>query len=270
MNWRMGALRSSAVILAVVICGAFAQAQDDIAVPGVIDVPAGSYITGSDAAEREAAYRLDERENGHSVTRKQGWYDDEAPRRRATLPAFSIARTLITNRQYLAFIKATGHRAPDVDTRTWAGYRLIHPYQRTRKFAWQGGQPPAGRLDHPVVMVSHGDAVAYAGWLTRVTKWRWRLPSEREWEKAARGTEGRRFPWGNQYNARLLNSHDAGPFDTRPVGSYPRGASPFGMLDAAGQVFEWNAPLQRRGRDIPLGDPCQAEVQDLDLGQFRT
>lgn len=246
-------LRFSAVVLAVVFCGAFAQAGEAIVVPAVIEVPAGPYIAGSNAAEREAAYRLDERGYGHSVTRKQGWYDDEAPRRRVTLPGFSIAATPITNRQYLAFVAATGHRAPDVDAKTWAGYRLIHPYRRTRKFAWAGGRPPAGRLGHPVVMVSQPDAIAYADWLTRVTKWRWRLPSEREWEKAARGTDGRWFPWGNRFDARLLNSHDGGPFDTRAVGSYPAGASPFGLLDAAGQVFEWTATLQRRGRTIVKG-----------------
>ncbi|MHA1537048.1 MAG: formylglycine-generating enzyme family protein, partial [Alphaproteobacteria bacterium] len=129
----------------------------------------------------------------------------------------------------------------------------IHPYRRTRKFVWKDGRPPAGRLDHPVVMVSHGDARAYAAWLTRATRWRWRLPREGEWEKAARGADGRRFPWGNRYDAGLLNSHDTGPFDTRTVGRYPRGASPFGMLDAAGQVFEWTATLQRRGRYIVKG-----------------
>ena len=250
---RGSVLPIGAVLLAVVLGGAFAQAREAVVVPGVVDVPAGPTITGSDAAEREAAYRLDERGYGHSVTRKQGWYDDEGPRRRITLAAFSIAVTPITNRQYLAFVRETGHRAPDVDAKTWAGYRLIHPYKRTRKFAWKEGRPPPGRLDHPVVMVSHGDAVAYASWLTRVTRWRWRLPSEREWEKAARGTDGRWFPWGNRFDARLLNSHDGGPFDTRPVGSYPKGASPFGLLDAAGQVFEWTATEQRRGRYIVKG-----------------
>ena len=246
-------LRSAAVLLALPCGGMPAWPEDAVPVPAVIEIAAGSYITGSDAAEREAAYRLDERGYGHGVTRKQGWYDDEGPRRRVTLPAYAITATPITNQQYLAFVAATGHRAPDVDAQTWSGYRLIHPYRRTRKFAWKGGRPPEGRLDHPVVMVTHGDARAYAGWLTKVTTWRWRLPTEREWEKAARGTDGRRFPWGNSFDAQRLNSHDAGPFDTKPVGSYPTGASPFGLLDAAGQVFEWTATLQRRGRYIVKG-----------------
>ena len=226
---------------------------EPVPVPAVVTVPAGPFITGSDRAEREAAYRLDERGYGHSVTRKQRWYENEFARRTVTLPAFRITRTVVTNRHYRAFVIATGHRAPDVDPTTWRGYRLIHPWRRTRKFAWVRGRPPKGRLDHPVVMVSHGDARAYAAWLTGTTRWRWRLPTEREWEKAARGTDGRRFPWGEAWNPKLANSHDAGPFDTVPVGRYPKGASPFGLLDAAGQVFEWTATLRRRGRYIVKG-----------------
>ncbi|MEJ2121080.1 MAG: SUMF1/EgtB/PvdO family nonheme iron enzyme [Alphaproteobacteria bacterium] len=222
-------------------------------VPMVIEIPAGPFIRGSDAAEREAAYRLDEKAYGHSATRDQHWYDDEGKRRTVTLPAFSITRTLITNRHYRAFVRATGHRAPDVDRATWKGYRLIHPWRRTRKFAWVNGKPPKGRLEHPVVMVSYDDARAYADWLGMVTKWRWRLPTEAEWEKAARGPDGRRFPWGDKFDASKLNSHDAGPFDTVPVGRYPAGASPYGLLDPAGQVFEWTATASRPGRFIVKG-----------------
>jgi len=228
-------------------------AAERLPIPHVIEIPAGPFIRGSDAAEREAAYRLDERAYGHSVTRERGWYDDEGKRRTVTLPAFRVTRTLITNRQYRAFIRATGHRAPDVDRATWKGYRLIHPWRRTRKFAWAGGKPPKGRLEHPVVMVSHDDARAYAAWLGKVTQWRWRLPTEAEWEKAARGPDGRRFPWGDVFDATKLNSHDAGPFDTVPVGRYPAGASVYGLLDAAGQVFEWTTTQARPGRFIVKG-----------------
>ncbi len=247
------AVWTAVVLIAGTLGSHLARADADSPAPAVVAIPAGLYITGSDAAEREAAYRLDERAYGHSATRKQGWYDDEAPRERISLPGFSITRTPITNRQYFAFIKATGYRAPDVDPRTWASYRLIHPYERTRKYAWKGKRPPPGRLDHPVVMVSHGDAMAYANWLTRTTKWRWRLPTEREWEKAARGVDGRRFPWGDTFDPSLLNTADKGPFDTTPVGSYPKGASPFGLLDAGGQVYEWTATPSRPGRYIVKG-----------------
>ena len=103
------------------------------------------------------------------------------------------------------------------------------------------------------MLVSHGDAAAYAEWLSRRTGHRWRLPSEAEWEKAARGGDGGRFPWGDVYYAGRLNSHDSGPFDTLPVGTYSDGASPFGILDAAGQVFEWTATPMGSGRFIVKG-----------------
>ena len=219
----------------------------------MVEVPAGPFIAGSDAAEREYGYRLDEAAYGHSVTRERGWYDRERPRGPKSLERFFITRTLITNAQYRAFVNATGHRVPDVDSETWRGYRLIHPYERTRRHAWADGKPPAGRDDHPVVMVSHNDANAFAAWLSAETGRSWRLPTALEWEKAARGPDGLIFPWGDTYDPALLNSHDAGPFDTLPVGSFPAGASPYGMLDAAGQVFEWTASPGNTGRFLVKG-----------------
>lgn len=215
--------------------------------PALIEVPAGTFIAGSGRDEREAAYRLDEAAYGHSITRQNGWYEDERRPAKLGLSAFAITKTPITNDQYALFVAETGHRAPDVDRVTWKGYGLIHPYARTRKFAWRRGRPPPGRGRHPVVLVSFDDASAYAEWLTRKIGARWRLPTETEWEKAARGTDGRRFPWGETFDAKRLNSHDAGPFDTVPVGRFPDGASPFGVLDAAGQVFEWTATPSPHG-----------------------
>ena len=230
-----------------------AEAPADLPLPDLVPVPAGAFVFGSDRGEREAAYRLDEAAYGHARTRERKWYEFEADRGTRETPAFAICRTPITNRQYAAFVAATGHPAPDVDAATWRGYRLVHPYERTRRHAWQGGTPPAGREDHPVVLVSHGDAEAYAAWLSGATGRRWRLPSELEWEKAARGPDGRRFPWGDDWDPARLNSHDRGPFDTLPVGRFPAGASPFGLLDAAGQVFEWTATPGNPGRFVVKG-----------------
>ncbi|WP_420349164.1 formylglycine-generating enzyme family protein [Pelagibius sp.] len=222
-------------------------------VPEVIAVPAGSFIAGSDRAEREAAYLLDEAAYGHRRTREGRWYEGERDRGAVTVPGFAITRTPITNRLYAAFVAASGHPAPDVDPRTWAGYGLIHPYERTRRHAWRGDRPPPGREDHPVVLVSHGDAEAFAAWLSAETGRSWRLPGVLEWEKAARGDDGRRFPWGDAWDPARLNSHDQGPFDTLPVGRFPAGASPYGLLDAAGQVFEWTASPQGEGRFLVKG-----------------
>ncbi|MEQ8441038.1 MAG: SUMF1/EgtB/PvdO family nonheme iron enzyme [Alphaproteobacteria bacterium] len=222
-------------------------------IPATVPVPAGPFIRGSDAEEREFAYRLDEGAYGHSRTRDRGWYDHEIQRERIDIPAFRICRTPITNRQYATFVRDTAHRIPDVEPSVWAGYGLIHPYERTRRHAWTKGGFPVGRADHPVVLVSHGDAVAYAAWLSAQTGEIWSLPSEDQWEKAARGTDGRYFPWGNRFDPARLNSHDAGPYDTVPVGSFPLGDSPYGAGDMAGQVFEWTGTPQAPDRHIVKG-----------------
>ncbi|MCH7861907.1 MAG: SUMF1/EgtB/PvdO family nonheme iron enzyme [Proteobacteria bacterium] len=84
----------------------------------------------------------------------------------------------------------------------------------------------------------------------------WRLPTEKEWEKAARGTKGIRFPWGDAFDPARANSADQGPFDTTPVSRHPGGASPFGVMDAAGQVFEWTATLAGSGDAAAIGCGC--------------
>ena len=221
--------------------------------PETVPVPAGPFVAGSDRAEREAAYRLDERAYGHSTTRRNRWYENEPARGTRTLAGFEILRTPVTNGQYAAFVAETGHRAPDVDGATWSGYGLNHPYSRTRRHAWRDGNPPPGRDRHPVVLVSQADARAYATWLSRRTGIAWRLPSEAEWEKAARGEDGRLFPWGGTFSPEVLNSADKGPFDTVPVDWNTEGASVYGMLDGAGQVFEWTATPGRAGRFIVKG-----------------
>jgi len=208
---------------------------------------------GSDRSEREAAYRLDEKAYGHSATRKGRWYENERARQKVSSPAFAITRNPITNADYAIFIKESGYPPPTVDAKTWAGYGLIHPFARTIKFSWQGPVPPRGRDAHPVVLVSHADARAYARWLSDKTGQVWRLPRETEWEKAARGTDGRRFPWGDDFDPARLNSDDLGPFDTVAVGSFPTGASPYGLLDGSGQVFEWTGDEAAKGSFIVKG-----------------
>lgn len=212
-----------------------------VALPHMIDIPAGGFLAGSSQEEREIAYQLDEAAYGHRRTREQGWYVGERAMAYVETGSFAIMQAPVTNRAYANFLQATDHPAPDVDEATWKSYGLVHPYDRTRRHAWVDGRPPAGREEHPVVLVSHEDAEAYAAWFSELTGETWRLPTEIEWEKAARGLDAYTFPWGNDWDPEALNSHDQGPFDTEPVGSYLHGASPFDMLDAAGQVYEWTA-----------------------------
>lgn len=242
-----GAVTATLAVLANV------SAAKDFAAPATVVIPAGIFLQGSNPTERERGYALDETAYGHSVTRRGRWYAGEKPKAERVLSGYRITATPITNDDYAVFVARTGHRQPDVDRTTWASYRLIHPWERTRRHAWQNGVPPKGRGKHPVVLVSHEDARAYAAWLSLRTGKTWRLPTEAEWEKAARGTDGRMFPWGDRFAPGRLNSHDRGPFDTLPVGAFPAGASPFGLLDAAGQVFEWTATAAGAGRFIVKG-----------------
>lgn len=221
--------------------------------PETVMVPAGPFIFGSDGAQREYAYRLDEKAYGHSTTRKQGWYDSEYPQQKMHLPTFEITKSPITNAQYALFLQATRHRRPWVGAATWKSYGLIHPYTRAQRHNWRNRQAPQNRRQHPVVLVSYGDAQAYARWLSKTTGQKWQLPNEKQWEKAVRGSDGRYFPWGNRFDASKLNSHDRGPFDTTPVGSFTGGSSPYGLLDGAGQVFEWTSTQAGGNRHIVKG-----------------
>jgi len=111
--------------------------------------------------------------------------------------------------------------------------------------------PPAGgfwkrqqhQLDHPVVYITWEEAQDYARWLAQATGEDWRLPTEAEWEKAARGTDGRIYPWGDHWSQGRANVGRSGPSTITPVGSYPRGASPYGVQDMAGNVWELTSTI---------------------------
>lgn len=143
--------------------------------------------------------------------------EEEQPIRKVMLDGYYIYRTPVTVAQYAAFCRATGYRIPKVI-----------------------GKPP--KRNHPVVGVSYDDALAYCRWASGTKPGSVRLPTEAEWEKAARGTDGRLYPWGNTLtHKRLWYSVDrhGDARDTKPVGTYPSGASPYGVLDMAGNVWQW-------------------------------
>jgi formylglycine-generating enzyme required for sulfatase activity len=174
--------------------------------PEMVLIPAGEFLMGSDPSVDKTAR------------------DREQPQHTLYLPDYYLARTPLTNAQYAAFVQATGHQQPE---------------------RWEGGKPPRGKEYHPVVNVSWHDAVAYCDWLAEVTGRPYGLPSEAEWEKGARGSEGRLYPWGNRWDTERCNTLEGGPPDTTLVGAYPHGASPYGLLDMAGNVWEWTRSLYR-------------------------
>jgi formylglycine-generating enzyme required for sulfatase activity len=149
-----------------------------------------------------------------------------------TLPAYRLARTPVTNAQYQAFVGASGHRAPD---------------------HWINGTLPPGKEDHPVVYTSRDDALAFCAWAGC------RLPTEQEWEKAARGTDGRAYPWGDEWQGGRCNSYEARIGGTAPVGRYPGGAGPYGHLGLAANVLEWCA----EGSGIVRGGWWDSTAEDV-------
>jgi formylglycine-generating enzyme required for sulfatase activity len=175
--------------------------------PELILIPAGEFLMGSDLEKDEEAS------------------DDELPQHKLYLPDYYIAKTPVTNAQYLAFVEVMGYRVPE---------------------HWEAGKPPAGKEQHPVVNVTWHDALAYCQWLSQTTGRAYALPSEAEWAKAARGTDGRIYPWGDHWDAKRCNTRESGRSDTTLVGYFsPQGDSPYGGMDMVGNVWEWTRSLWR-------------------------
>jgi formylglycine-generating enzyme required for sulfatase activity len=128
-----------------------------------------------------------------------------------------------------------------MDEATWTKLGLQQPWSEAERHVWKDGVPPPGREDHPVVLVNHDEAAAYCAWRGKVVGAPRRLPTAAEYERAARGSEGLTYPWGNTWDASKLDSGVGGARDTVPVGSYPDAKSPAGVLDLAGNVFQWTS-----------------------------
>jgi len=152
--------------------------------------------------------------------------------------ACRIGRYAVTNEQYARFLaKNPQYPVPYLDE-VWAEPYNWDPRQRTY---------PEGKANHPVVLVSWEDARAYCKWAGV------RLPTEEEWEKAARGEDGRAYPWGDSFDLQRANVRESGVGSTTPVGIYPDGASPYGLLDCAGNVWEWTTSREGESEFIIRG-----------------
>jgi formylglycine-generating enzyme required for sulfatase activity len=181
--------------------------------PGMVAIPGAKLKQLTEFRVRECGFHepqpAEEFELRDLHTRKSYW-------QQVSLSAFAVDLTPVTNAQYATFLAAAGYR-PDVSDKF-----LAH---------WHGDRPPAGLEDHPVVYVDLNDARAYARWAGK------RLPTEAEWQYAAQGTDGRRYPWGNTLAAGAYNDGSHG--GTTPVHAFPAGRSPFGCYDLCGNVWQW-------------------------------
>ncbi len=156
--------------------------------------------------------------------------EEQRGEHRVSVPAFYLDKYEVTNADYAEFIKATGRPAPTIDP------QLTGTYWKP----WNGSDPPAGRERWPVTNVSPRDAEAFAEWLSKRDGVKYKLPSEEEWEFAARnGPQSSLFPWGNSWTGGEANINEAS--SPRDVGSFPSGATKDGVLDMIGNAWEWTA-----------------------------
>ena len=170
--------------------------------------------------------------------------EDERPVHRVHVSEFFIGRFPVTNDEYARFVQATGHPPPvvgDLPLIALDGREVLFR-ERAAPYVWETDQPPAGHGSHPVVLVRHDDALAYCQWLSDTIARPVRLPTEAEWEKAARaGTEGFRYSWGNDIDASrgnfLVDPSTRNQRGTRATGTYPPNA--YGLYDVCGNVWEW-------------------------------
>lgn len=216
--------------------------------PGMVLIPAGEFVFGSD--------RADDGTESHEFGFKKPLFLDEHPRRIVHLDAFLIDKYEVTNAEYRSFVIAENHWVPepwkengylltreilgmanvdklrelavdtfrlDMDTRRMTREALLDALEEKRR----------GMDDLPVTGVSWHDAARYCTWAGK------RLPSEREWEKAARGPRGREYPWGDEWSIDKVNAGRDTQLGVIPVGSIEAGKSYFGIHDLAGNVMEW-------------------------------
>ncbi|MCP4543650.1 MAG: SUMF1/EgtB/PvdO family nonheme iron enzyme [Chloroflexi bacterium] len=194
---------------------------------GFVEIPKGAFLMGT---REEDIPALRKRFGG-----SRELYEREAPQRQLVLPKYYIARYPVTVAQFRAFVEASGHQPGDA--------RSLR-----------------GVDTHPVVRVSWYEALKYGQWLTetlrawegtpeplatllREKRWTITLPSEAEWEKAARGPDGRVFPWGQDVDPNRANYGDTGIGKTSAAGCFPRGISPYGVEDLSGNVWEWTRSI---------------------------
>jgi formylglycine-generating enzyme required for sulfatase activity len=218
--------------------------------PQIVRIPAGNFLMGT--TPEQAQQVLKETKNDKGWQERLSW---EQPQHAVELSEYSIGKYPVTNREYQIFVKEAGYKPPQ---------------------GWDDNQYPSEKGDHPVVNVSWDDAQEYCKWLGSKTNKTYRLPTEAEWEKAARGTDGRVYPWGNEFEPKKCNMSESGIGDTSPVGQFsPQGDSPYGCVDMAGNAWEWCADWfkedeyknRKDGAENPAG-PKDGSYRVLRGGSF--
>jgi formylglycine-generating enzyme required for sulfatase activity len=240
----------------------------------MVTIPAGPFLMGTDPRE---VRQLGRTAHGNRME----WYAREQPLHTLTLPAYQIGRYPVTVGEFAAFVEAGGY----LDSAFWSesGWRWREQNRITRPEYWSDPDW-SDDPNMPVAGVSWHAAAAYCRWLSLVSGGAYRLPTEPEWEKAARGTDGRRYPWGNRGEPAYANTapETVDSWDTpdpaprracpTPVGQFsPLGDSPFGCADMAGNLWEWcDSPLRRYplALDQPANPRATTEPQIVRGGSW--
>jgi formylglycine-generating enzyme required for sulfatase activity len=210
----------------------------------MILIPGGTFLMGStqEGVQQAASWC------GCDPSR----FEDELYMHEVYVSSFYIEKYEVTNEQFMAFVEATGYET-DAE-------------KKPEAHTWRTEFTP-GKENHPVVWMSWNDANAYCAWAGK------RLPTEAEWEKAARGTDGRLWPWGNDWDNSRLNMGETRRKTTTEAGSFPNGASPYGVMDMAGNVWEWvndwyGSTYYQQGKDRDPMGPESGEDRVLRGGAF--
>ena len=191
-----------------------------------VHIPAGEFLMGSDSKKDRHAF------------------DDELPQHIVYLSEYWMGKSPVTNRQFDAFVQATGYLT--TAEKAEKGFRWVGEDIEVKGACWRHPFGPGSNLrnkeNHPVMFVSWSDAQAFCGWLSQKSGKAFRLPSEAEWEKAARGMDERIYPWGNQIPTLTLCNFNDMIGGTTPVGTYDSaGNSPYGCTNMAGNIWQWCA-----------------------------
>ena len=224
-------------------------------------IPGGEFIFGSDRQERDYAYKISAQSiakteediiQAEAKLRKNRWFDRETLRKTASVNGFCLSRNLVTNREYQEFVSATGYPTPGISEAEYQkqGF-LVHSYAKVREFLWNNGTYPTGTAEHPVVLISYKDALAYAEWKGKTNN-NYRLPTAAEWEKAARGKNGKYFPWGKDWHDDATNAAVSGLNYTSAIALFPLSKSEYGIEDMAGNVFEYTSTLKQQNTSLVM------------------
>ncbi len=206
---------------------------------GMVEIPTGSFRTGSSLAERAHALDASYAANGPAAAKTLEAIRAEPHPHEVHLDRYFVMPYLVTNAEYYVYVLANAAPEPWVDRGKWSAFGTGYDYSRAQKHFWTGDGPSSRQAELPVVLVDNTQARGYCSWWGEARGGRGQLPTQAQWERAARGEDGRVYPWGDTFDPSRAATAESQLNAAIPVGSLDRNASPYGVHGMAGNVFEW-------------------------------